>query len=343
MIKSVKNGLSLVAGVGLALAASVSALAQDIVAVSWSGSTYAIDGASGSGALIGPSGFSGLNAMAKDSSGKLWTTSSDDLLTVDPITGAASFVVTMNNGVNSVRGMAWYSSRLYVVQDGGSTTLPDELYVIDVATGNATLIGIMNYPNIQGLATDGATMWAWSIFDGLLTVNIGNGICTDVNPGIGATFDIQTLALDGNGRMYGCRDSLYTIDKVTGAQALVGSGGYSDVRGMEFVKSGSPNLGIDVSGACPGRMQFFVTGATPNRPVALLYAFCNTGSIAPSGACAGTPLDLCLAGLRVAAIANADASGFATVVANVPAAACQGYVEWIDATTCNTSVAVPLF
>jgi len=344
MKKSVSLVASIVAvGIAGGVATNHVSAQEAIIAVSWGGSTYEIDPTTGSGALIGPAGVSGLNSMAKDSSGTLYTMASDDLYTVDPLTGAATFEVTVANGLNSVRGMAFVSGRLFVVQDGGSTSLPDELWSVDPSSGSSSLIGIMNYTNIQGLAADGSTLYAWSIFDGLLTVNFSTGFCTDVNASIGADFDIQTLAFDGSGNLYGGRDSLYRINPATGSQALVGTGGYSDVRGMEFIRTGAPSLGIDVSGSCPGRMSFFVTGATPNSTVALLYAFCNTGSLAPSGPCAGTPLDLCLAGLRVGAVATTDATGFATVSANVPAAACQGFVEWIDVATCNTSIAVPLF
>ncbi|MFW5652993.1 MAG: hypothetical protein ACOC0P_03020, partial [Planctomycetota bacterium] len=200
-----------VAIVGTLGAGAMDLHAEEIIAVG-SGNTYSIDPATGSGSLIGPLGtFSGLNAMAKDSSGTLWAMSSDDLVIVDPDTGQAFFVVEVKNRVNSVRGMAWHRGELYLIQDGGSTSDPDELWIVDVATGDSTLIGEMNFRNLQGAASDGETFYAWSIFDGLVTVDTSTGICTDVDSAVFADNDIQTIAFDSSGQLYGARNSLCTI------------------------------------------------------------------------------------------------------------------------------------
>ena len=56
------------------------------------------------------------------------------------------------------------------------------------------------------------------------------------------------MAVDfgADGTLYGARDALYTIDTATGIANLVGSGGYSDLRGIAVIDGTSVRvLNID--------------------------------------------------------------------------------------------------
>jgi hypothetical protein len=61
------------------------------------------------------------------------------------------------------------------------------------------------------------------------------GIATDVNPLVGAGAGIQSIVFAGDGTLFGARDALFTLNPITGVAALIGEGGYSDVRGIEVV------------------------------------------------------------------------------------------------------------
>jgi hypothetical protein len=136
---------------------------------------------------------------------------------------------------------------LYVIDNGGTgTTAPDELFVVDVATGTATLIGNASHSGLQGLAIDfTGTIFSWDVGSGsgigvgLVTIDATTGASTDVDPSTGNAVDIQCLAISPTNVLYGARNALFTLDPTTGVATLVGSGGYSDLRGVEFTGAAS--------------------------------------------------------------------------------------------------------
>ncbi|HEX5051275.1 MAG TPA: hypothetical protein VFZ65_05850 [Planctomycetota bacterium] len=224
---------------------------NDMIGVSFGGASYALSSATGTGALLGSSGLSGLNSMARIGSAIYSVTNGGVLALIDPVTGAGIPLVATSPSLNSVRGLATDPNGvLYAVQDGGSTTIPDILYIIDPSTGNATLIGATApYSGLQGLAFDAAgTLYAWDvgtgngIGQGLVVVDPTTGSAFDVNPAVGNAVDVQCLAVSPGGTLYGARSSLYTIDGLTGVATLVGSGGYTDLRGVEFTGFASCTL-----------------------------------------------------------------------------------------------------
>jgi hypothetical protein len=220
------------------------ARAFDLMSVSYlNGPVARINPLTGSGVPIGVPGFATLNSLAANGAGTFYSASGSSLVTINPITGAGTQVATLNFGANApdVRGLAISPAGvLYAANDGGLGS--DLLYTVDTATGQATLVGSTGVAGIQALEFSGTgVLYGWEVGTfgpgmGLVTINPLTGAVTDVNPAIGGnSAQIQGLAFGPNGLLYGARDALYTIDLATGAIILVGSGGYSDVRGLAVV------------------------------------------------------------------------------------------------------------
>lgn len=313
----------------IALMAGTHVQADRIIAVSWGGDAYTIDSLSGSGAFLGPTGSASLNSMAKDrKNGFYYSTSGGDLLRIDPVTGAATVVAAMSGGVNSVRGMAFLNGRLYLLEDQGSA---DDLYTVDPNTGITNFIGATGRVSLQGLAASpSGRLYAWDLADGLFTVNPATGTATDVDPTTPGR-DMQCLAFDCRGNLFGCRDELYRISTVDGSWGTVGSGGYTDVRGMEFT---DPR--VRINGNCPGVLTLSLDLLTPGGGFAVVYGPNQAPFVIPPGfTCEG--IELCVAPPRVVFQGVADGNGRATVTGNAPPNVCGGFIQIIDGRTCCTS------
>jgi hypothetical protein len=324
----------------LALAATLAApsFAQNMVAVSWTGSAYSIDSGTGAGVLLGATGFTSLNSMAKDpGTGRIYANSGATIIEIHPVTGVGTAVVTTS--LSSIRGMAFLGNTLYAVQDGN----PDTLYTVNLSTGASTLIGGTGYNGIQGLTATSGTLYAWEIGSGncvgvgLVTLNPATGAATDVNAANGNQIcDVQALCTAPSGAVFAVQNNVYRVDLNSGLLALVGGGGYSDVRGAEFI--GTP-FTLTRQGPCPGPIGLTTTNGTPNGGVALIYG--NVGTFTkPSGACAG--LTLGLSNPQLAAIIPAGANGSAAIGFNAPLAWCGRTVQAVDMVTCTASNTIVL-
>jgi hypothetical protein len=257
-INPATSGCTLVGSGGYSDVRGIEVLAvlpTTLIGVSWSGTNspvVKIDKDTGIGTTIGLSGFSGLNSLAKNQAGTLYSASGNKLITINPTTGAGTQVATLNFGEkpSDVRGLAFSPQNvLYaVINDYGPGGIgPHYLYTVDVGTGVATLVGETG-PRVQSITFSAAgALYGWDIAEGLLTINTSTGAATVVNPGVGALPDIQGIVFAPDGTLYGAREALYTIDTATSGCTLVGSGGYSDVRGIEFVPVSPPTTLIGAS------------------------------------------------------------------------------------------------
>ena len=230
-----------------------------LIGVHWdlsNSSVVKIDPYTGSGSNIGLSGFPGLNSLAKDPVGTLWSVTdlyddpNDQLIKIDPATGKGTQVATLNFPVYpaNVRALAFSSMGVLYATNGrpGAGLQPIDLYTVDVVTGNGTYIGPTGA--IQGLTfSPSGVLYGWDVNVGLVTINTATGAATDVNPAAPGTPDIQSIVFALDGALYGAGKALYKIDPVTGVHTLIGSGGYTDVRGIEFVPVASPTNMIGVS------------------------------------------------------------------------------------------------
>ncbi|MCK5944608.1 MAG: hypothetical protein KAI24_21650 [Planctomycetes bacterium] len=229
----------------IALLAAAAAPAQDMIAVSWSGSVYALDSFTGSATLLGNGAF-GQNALAS-ANGSLWSTTRISignyaLTTVDPTTGAAT---VLPGSFIDVRGLASAGgSILYGIEDAS----PDQLVLIDVATLQVTPVGPTGFGSIQCLATMDGVLYAYDNTFGLLIVDPATGAATDVDPAVPGNGDMQWLARRADGKLVGGRNALYEIDVQTGVATLIG-GSVPDFRGAEPAFDLVSNFGIGCNGA----------------------------------------------------------------------------------------------
>lgn len=334
--------VSMTVGVGASLAATAAAV-DDILAVGTAGDVFTIDSATGRGALLdGARHFTGLNSLARDAGGVMYSASGDSLIIIDEFTGSATLVATLS--IDDVRGLAFApDGSLYAIDDGG-IAMPDRLYAIEPATGEATLIGATSHARIQGFAIDHAgRAFAWDTEDGLLSVSLQSGESTDVNGLSDGTRDIHSLTFSSSGELYGCRYLFFTIDASTGARSLIGSGGYADVRGMAFIGAANGRV-LRISGRCPGALTARWSGAEPNRPLALILGAQRGDFVIPPGApCAGTLLGV--AGqVRLVdppgVFSSGAGSGAITGVAGT--SVCGRFLQFIEGGSCAASNVAPL-
>jgi hypothetical protein len=231
-----RNVLATVLAAGLAQPL----FAQDLLAVTWSGTNYLVDSYTGAVTSLG-TGLSGQNALARDAGGTLWSTSRTgptsayvwSLTTIDPSTGAATIV---HAGID-LRGLAQApAGMLYGINDLGSS---DALVLIDLATGVITPIGPTGFGAIQALASHQGTVYAWDINQGLLLVDPLTGTAVDPFPAVTGPAGLQGMCSHPDGRLLVGRENLYVVDPTTGLTTLIGSMNNLDIRGIEVLGAGT--------------------------------------------------------------------------------------------------------
>jgi hypothetical protein len=162
---------------------------------------------------------------------------------------------------------------LYAVEDGGDPLARDVLYTIDTTTRSTQKVGSLGYNGIVGLALRGTQLYAWDTGTGtgagLLRVDAQTGASVDVNPAVGGSAATeQFLAYDSLLQtLLTGRDELYSV-ATSGETTLIGSGGYSDLRGAEFTSYSSAVYGYcfqskaNTCGKTPGLIVQLGPGST---------------------------------------------------------------------------------
>jgi len=214
------------------------------------GNVYSINETTGATTLIGSTGFSNLNSLAKDNSGTLYSIASSftiassivltTLLTINQTTGAGT-AETAISGIASghtIRAMSFSPGNQLFAVASTAPGIVDKFYSINTSTGVASFIGLMGFSDVQGLDFDASgTLYASGVHTGLLTVNTATGAATDVNLAIGGG-DLQSIVFAADGTLYGIGNDLSSINKSTGAFTFISSN-LVDLRGVE-------DLGPDV-------------------------------------------------------------------------------------------------
>jgi hypothetical protein len=219
------------------------------------------------------------HALAQDSQGDVYggyfnvTAENGRVARFDLTSGAQLEIFNaVTPGAGDIRGLAFDAAdQLFAVVNRndqfGSPTINDDLYRIDLATQTTQLIGSLGRLGVQGfdIAPNG-TFYAWDGFAGLLTVDPVTGATTDVNPSNGGTASIQSIVFAPDGRLFGAREQLFSIDPETGAYSAIGTGDGIDRRGIEWI--------------------------VPEPPSCLLFAIAWLSSVASNRRRVGKPLIL---------------------------------------------------
>ena len=196
---------------------------------------YQIDPSSGTSTLISNTleGFDSIPGLAFDPAtntlyGVRQTSfSSDQLITIDPVTGVATLVGV--TGIFDVQTLAFdpNTNTLYTTTTGPTA----QLFRIDPATGTGTVVGFSDFFSVGGLAFDSNTNTLYGTTIGLtpqlITIDPVTGAGTAVGP-LGFN-NVAGLAFDANSNtLYGTdlfADQLLTIDPATGAGTAIGPTG----------------------------------------------------------------------------------------------------------------------
>lgn len=277
---------------------AAAAPAQDLIALNFAGEVFALDSATGQGVRLGSTGAVGHNSLVKMLNATLFTTSNSGTATapvfhleeVDRQSGALTR--RFSNLAGDLRGLAGGRfGTLFGVVDGGRVG-DDQFARISTIDGSLALIASLGLRGVQALTrdetvTNADVFFAWDLTAGLVRVTAA-GVVTDVNPQLGATAPIQFLTMH-EGRLLGGQHELYSLDPATGATTLIGSGGYSDLRGCETRNGVYTTYGRSCAGAS-GSSALTFTGAvqigqsltiatrhhTPNAPAVLLFGLSRT-------------------------------------------------------------------
>jgi len=230
---------------GMLSAGSVSA---DVIGVTFNGTVASFDSATGIRTVLGNAGITRLDSLARSSSGTLYSVggaSDNTLVTIDPITGKATAVATLNYSAtpkpsNTLAGLSFSPSGDLFAVAFNSPTISTNLYHINPLTGDTTLVGSTGKQDVFGdlaFSPDG-TLYAWSTASGLMTVDTSTGLATDIgNSGI----LINDLAFRSDGTLWAAQSttpvSWSNIDLDTGALSptaftFAASGG---IRGIQFL------------------------------------------------------------------------------------------------------------
>lgn len=236
----------------VASAHSASMAVEPILAVSFSftdSPVHLVDPATGIATFVGNAGFNRLNSLAKNNVGQFYSvggSNNDKLITLNPTTGAGTLVSTLAGDplYQYTAGLAFSPSNTLYATVVKQSFPAYFLTSIDINTGAMTTIGNGHF-GLQSLAISSAGIiysWDMSLGNGigLVTLDPVTGALTDVNVAEAPSLDIQALAFDSNGVLYGAADNrLYQINTTNGAATFIGAGldgpNPPDYRGIEFV------------------------------------------------------------------------------------------------------------
>lgn len=305
-------------------------LAQDLIATSYQGLTYAIDSRTGVGQSIATNGTS-CNAMTRKGT-DLWVSEQTGstanrqhhLGRLDEQTGAVTRVFSdIGQDLTGLATTGTFGLILGIVNDAPF----DRLVQIQVNTGVVTNLGSTGFPQVQALTLMAGQFYGWDLTAGLLRIDHLTGQATDVNPTVGgAGVDIQFLCTMSDGRLLGGRNALYEIDATTGVPTLIGGSGFTDLRGAEERFGWVQAFGTACA-AARGPANLSVVG-TPDPGSTLNTVSANHATNAPGLLCIGlskthagaTPLPfdvdplLGTAGCRVFQSSDITLFGTATVI-----------------------------
>lgn len=186
------------------------------------------DLATGEGTVLGKirtadgTGFTDVDGLAFDSSGRLWAVddSTNTLLRLDTTTGAATVVGHMGSNLGEHFGLAFGpGGTLYM-------TGSKKLYTLDTSTAASTLVGTLGN-NVRSLGYHGGTLFGWTSVDTLVSIDPTTAATTTIGhfgfaPATGGRDGMD--ADPATGTLWGLGDAearTYTIHPLTGAATVI--------------------------------------------------------------------------------------------------------------------------
>jgi hypothetical protein len=229
--------------------AGAQAHATELFSVDFSGpaTLYNMNQTTGIATGIGPVGEDSVGDLTSDTrpgATTIWGVriaegdTADELLTIDPVTGASIGSVPITIPTTGTNQPGHMTSIAFDVVTGvlyGNTTVGfgaafDALYTIDPVTGAATFVGRITFEDVFALGFDqlGNLFGVADATDDLISINTGNGNGTFIaDMQTSSSFDLASRPEDDVMFMVDTgTHSLYTLDTSNGN--LTGVGGYGD-------------------------------------------------------------------------------------------------------------------
>lgn len=275
--RSARGALGIAFLIGLLICAPAHAA---VLAVTYGGDLLEIDESTGVATSIGPTGFSNLNGLARDASGRLYAVTQDGrIIELDPDTGSGTLVAALPlpSPVHIVRAIAVsLTGELYFAHGSLHEASDDTLARFDLARRSTTTIDILRVTGespVTGLtglafAADGRLIgWDQALY-GLIEIDPATAVATRRGPRLGPPgANIETLAYADDGTLHGIggfatagRDHYFDFDAPGVPTSHVSVGPY-DIRGMEFR---APESGEDPPDPDPTAVQ--QPGRRPPHP-----------------------------------------------------------------------------
>jgi len=248
------------------------------------------------------------------------------------ISGNGRFVAFVGNSDNLVPGDTNRTRDVFVHDSvTGETTRPS------VSSAGVEANNDSSYPS---LSADGRFVAFHSEATNLIANDANSSHDVFVHDRL--TF-LTTRASIKSGVIGGFGDSLHGTLSATGRYVAFHSYAPNlvsgDTNGMQdvFVRDRAPDLTL--IGGCPGLVEFWISGGTPDGPLALLAG--QSGSyVKPNQPCQG--LTVGLSAPILLGILSADAVGSAQFPANAPPGACGRSVQAVDVATCSATNVIVL-
>ncbi len=190
--------------------------------------------------------------------------SSNQLITIDPTTGAGTLVDSISGTPSGVTEIEFREDGVLFGTVGQGLS---QIFTINPLNGNATLVGTHPFGAVNGMDFDSGGNLVGSFFNpgvstDLVIIDQATGGFTST---IGVIFpsDVVTgLTFDSGGTLYGIGraasggspSSLYTIDPITAIPTLVGPIGFDNVGAIEFGPDGILYGGVGITGANAGAL-----------------------------------------------------------------------------------------
>jgi Domain of unknown function (DUF4394)/PEP-CTERM motif len=183
----------------------------------------------GTGTVIGTNlGYSDIDGLAFNAQGQLFGVddNTNQLLSINIATGAATAVGSLGSGSFNDMGLAFLGNTLYMSSNTGGNL--GSLFTVNTSTGAATKVGdFTSPPRVRSLGSYNGALYGWSNADTLITINAATAATTTVGPfGFSALVSGQDgMDIDpATGVIWSIAEveqRTYTLDALTGKATVV--------------------------------------------------------------------------------------------------------------------------